>query len=93
MHQETSSRDCVFTTIGLAGLTRTLRLATFFLVAISANAQTSRGTRGVDSPRADRGAKGMTGWPKTQQSLKHPKLYSESIQAGSEIALAATQEL
>src|SRR5215475_3560760 len=44
MHQETDSRDSVFTTIGLAMLTSTLRFAALLLVAISANAQTSRGT-------------------------------------------------
>ena len=44
MHQETDSRDSVFTTIGLALLKSTLRLAALLLVAISANAQTSRGT-------------------------------------------------
>src|SRR5215475_5304349 len=44
MHQETDSRDSVFTTIGLAMLTSTLRLAALLLVAFSANAQTSRGT-------------------------------------------------
>src|SRR5262245_36815831 len=44
MHQETESRDSVFTTTGLARLKSTLRLAALLLVAISANAQTSRGT-------------------------------------------------
>src|SRR5262249_48170047 len=44
MHQETDSRDSVFTTIGLATLKRPLRLAALLLVAFSANAQTSRGT-------------------------------------------------
>src|SRR5215510_1600182 len=44
MHQETDSRDSVFTTIGLAMLRSTLKLAALLLVAMSANAQTSRGT-------------------------------------------------
>lgn len=44
MHQETDSRNSVFTTIGLAMLKSTLRLAALLLVASSANAQTSRGT-------------------------------------------------
>src|SRR5262249_8662592 len=43
MHQETGSRDSVFTTIGLAMLKSTLRLAALLLFAIPANAQTSRG--------------------------------------------------
>src|SRR5215510_10460414 len=44
MHQKTDSGDSVFRTIGLATLKSTLRLAAFLLVAISANAQTSRGS-------------------------------------------------
>jgi hypothetical protein len=44
MHQETDSRDSVFRTIGLARLKGTLRLAALLLIAISTNAQTSRGT-------------------------------------------------
>jgi hypothetical protein len=44
MHRETDPRDSVLTTIALAMLTSTLRLAALLLVAISANAQTSRGT-------------------------------------------------
>src|SRR5205807_4149081 len=44
MHRETDSRDSVFTTIGLAMLKSTLRIAALLLIAISANAQTSRGT-------------------------------------------------
>ena len=44
MHRKTDSRDSVFTTIGLAMLKSTLRLAALLLVASSANAQTSRGT-------------------------------------------------
>src|SRR5262245_35008464 len=44
MYQETDPRHSVFATIGLALLKSTLRLAALLLVAISANAQTSRGT-------------------------------------------------
>ena len=44
MHRKTDSRDSVFTTIGLAMLKSTLRLAALLLLAVSANAQTSRGT-------------------------------------------------
>src|SRR5215831_3488109 len=44
MHQKTDSGDSVFTTLGLATLKSTLCLAVLLLVAISAIAQTSRGT-------------------------------------------------
>ena len=44
MHQETGSRDSVFADIGLAMLKSTLRLAALLMVALAANAQTSRGT-------------------------------------------------
>src|SRR5215831_9609238 len=44
MHRETDPRDSVLTTIALAMLKSTLRLAALLLVAISTNAQTSRGT-------------------------------------------------
>src|SRR5262245_21595857 len=44
MYQETDPRHSVFATIGLAVLKNALRLAALLLVAISANAQTSRGT-------------------------------------------------
>src|SRR5262245_40204888 len=44
MHQETDTRDSVFANIGLTMLKSTLMLAALLLVAISANAQTSRGT-------------------------------------------------
>src|SRR5439155_9408127 len=44
MYQETEPRDSVFTTVGLATLKSALKLAALLLVAISANAQTSRGT-------------------------------------------------
>src|SRR5215470_5276592 len=44
MHQKTDSGDSVFTTLGLATLKNTLCLAVLLLVAISAIAQTSRGT-------------------------------------------------
>ena len=44
IHQENGSRDFVFAAIGLAMLKSTLTLAALLLVAVSANAQTSRGT-------------------------------------------------
>src|SRR5262249_12705315 len=44
MHQENHTRDSVFANIGLTMLKSTLRLAALLLVAMSANAQTSRGT-------------------------------------------------
>src|SRR5262249_41034268 len=44
MHQENGSRDFVFAAIGLAMLKSTLTLAALLLVAVFANAQTSRGT-------------------------------------------------
>src|SRR5262245_6721639 len=44
MYQETERRDSVSTTVGLATLKSTLKLAALRLLAISANAQTSRGT-------------------------------------------------
>jgi hypothetical protein len=44
IYQETGPRDSVFTTVGLAMLKSSLKLSALLLVAISANAQTSRGT-------------------------------------------------
>jgi len=44
IHQENGSRDFVFAAIGLAMLKSTLTLAALLLVAVSANAQTSRRT-------------------------------------------------